>query len=610
MSGEDSVRRSFGPPGTSLRVAHRLSLLQSLRTSLRAGGLAIALSGIASAPLAAQSASGPVAGFELTSATQHSLHRLQESWLQWVSSFYRDNPAKAEEALRALNANARQIGMVKLVDFASGATALALQSGREGKFERADWTLAAAEALDPDRPDVAFARATIARQRGSYLSALTATVSGFVRLARSSESVVFSTNLIFWGLAVLLVAAALFVLVEVATKGSAVVADLRSSLARKMPAASATICVALVLLWPLALPSGPVWLLLYWSALLWGYESPSERWVSLAVWLIAGFAPWLAVVQQQRVAVALSPPMRALSNLAEGRIYGGLFADLQVLRAAVGDKPAVLELVGDVHRTLGEWDEARSIYRKVLENEPANVAVLLNLGDYHFRKGDFAIANDYFLQATRAVPSPAAAFYNLSLSYSETYQFEESRRAIARAKEIDADLVDQWVRAASPERVVILNGGLSRHEEIRRLLIDAWGETSASGAPSERHLGGWLSPAGAGVVAVLALVLYFLRRRKGFAEPRPWLAWRSDPFSRWLRALLPALSQAELGEGAKVAFSLTAVALISLLPFLFSTGVVLPLGSGIPVALPWFLFATGLLLYVGLCVRSELGEGE
>ena len=172
----------------------------------------------------------------------------------------------------------------------------------------------------------------------------------------------------------------------------------------------------MALLWPLALPSGPLWLLLFWSALLWGYGSRSERWATVGVWLLASFAPWVAAAAQQRVAIALSPPMRALANLAEGRLYGGLFGDLQVLKAAIGGDPAVVELIGDVNRTLGQWDEARVIYRRVLESEPQNVPVLLNLGAYHFRKADFAVANEYFLRAAGTVPAPAGAFYDLSLS--------------------------------------------------------------------------------------------------------------------------------------------------------------------------------------------------
>ena len=80
----------------------------------------MAMCGGLASPLAGQVEAGTTAGFELTRSTQHSLHRLQESWLQWVSGFYQDNPTKAGEALRALSANGRQVGMSKLVDFSLG----------------------------------------------------------------------------------------------------------------------------------------------------------------------------------------------------------------------------------------------------------------------------------------------------------------------------------------------------------------------------------------------------------------------------------------------------------------------------------------------------------
>ena len=111
--------------------------------------------------------------------------------------------------------------------------------------------------------------------------------------------------------------------------------------------------------------------------------------------------------------------------------------------------------------------------------------------------------------------------------------------------------------------------------------------------------------------ALLGVGLYLLRRKAGFGQPSPWLAWRSDPFSRWLRAFFPALSQAELGEGGKVGLSVLAFALVAMLPLLFSIGIVAPGGRRPSCgALPWVLFVLGLLVYVGLCVRSELGEGE
>ena len=59
-----------------------------------------------------------------------------------------------------------------------------------------------------------------------------------------------------------------------------------------------------------------------------------------------------------------------------------------------------------------------------------------------------------------------------------------------------------------------------------------------------------------------------------------------------------------------MAFSVLAFRLLAMLPLIVSVGVVLPLSGGLPAALPWCLFGLGVLIYVGLCVRSELGEGE
>ncbi len=248
----------------------------------------------------------------------------------------------------------------------------------------------------------------------------------------------------------LLVAGALFVVVEAAVRGSALYRDLRDGLTGRLPPAGAALLAGLLLLAPLALPGGPLWLLLVWSVLLWGYQGASERIVTGCLWSLLAVAPIVAAAQQQRIALEQSPPLRALAAFGEGRLYGTFFSDLQVLRTVLPTDPAALELLGDVHRTLGQWEVARTHYRQVLEAEPQNVAALLNFGAYSFRKGDFALANEYFQRAARIEPPSAAARYNLSLSYSDSYQFEESKQALADAKQIDAERVDQWVKTPNP----------------------------------------------------------------------------------------------------------------------------------------------------------------
>lgn len=558
---------------------------------------------------AAQGSAAAASGFELTRGVQRSLHRLQEAWLQWVGAYYRDNSALAVDALVALEANARQLGMPRLVDAALGASAMAVQSAREGNFERASWALAAADRLDPERPETELARGEVERIRGRRFAAWTASAKGLLRLFKADEGVLLRANLIFWVVAVLLVASALFVLVEVATKGSAVIADLHRSLRGSLAGSTAWLCAVVLLLWPLVLPGGPIWLLLYWSALLWGYESRSERWATAGVWLIAALGPWVVAVVEQRVALAISPPMRAVSHFAAGRLYGGFFGDLEVLRTVLGERPAARELLADVHRTLGQWEQARALYREVLETEPERVSALINIGAFHFRKSDFALANEYFEKAARIQPPSAAAYYNLSLSFSETYQFEESQRSLAQARAIDDDRVSAWVKLSNPDHVFSFNGGLQRLDEFSNDLAAVWKRApqEPKAARSRPEPLNWIAVL---IVAALAVGLHVARRGGTYAEPTPWLAWRSGAVSRWLRAFVPALSQVDLGEGGKGALSLIGLSSILLAPRILSFGFELPVLFGLPASLPWTLAILGLAIYLALCVRAELAEGE
>src|SRR6185436_286016 len=104
----------------------------------------------------------------------------------------------------------------------------------------------------------------------------------------------------------------------------------------------------------------------------------------------------------------------------------------------------------------------RSLYRQVLEKEPENTSALMNLGAYFFLKGDFGNAIQYFQKVATIDSKNAAAQFNLSQSYSESYLFDESKRALAQARALDEERVDFWVRNLSQQRVVINSGGMER----------------------------------------------------------------------------------------------------------------------------------------------------
>jgi tetratricopeptide (TPR) repeat protein len=573
---------------------------------LAAAALVAALA--APRPAAAAGVAAP-AGFEMTRGVQQSLKRLQELWLQWLAASLQDNPGRAGETLRSLQSTARQLGFVRLPDLALGAAARALQSARDGDFARARRELDAAEALDPGRAEIAFAEASVARRQGDWMRAVAASAAGFRRLLGGPAGRALGARATLWALLAAILAALVFVAFEAVTRGGRLYGDLLRRFGARLPAPAAHAATLLLLFAPLALPGGAVWTALVWSALLWSYGAASERVAFFAAWLTLGAAPVGAAAIERELALAQSPPMRALDHFEQGRLAGSLFADLQVLRGALPDDPDVLELVADVHRTLGQWEVARPLYRQTLAREGSVSTALVNLGADAFRRGDFAAANNYFQRAAEGDPPSAAAWYNLSLSYSESYEFDQSREALARARQIDGPQVDRWIATPNPDRVLTFNGGLSRRREIGEKLRAAWTRGAEGEAKASPRRRGHLQPLIGGIAAaLLAVVWHFLRGPAHDPSHERASGGRRGPLARWSRALLPALDLAASGRGGAVALQAAVIAVLATLPRLPTLGGDFP-GSVAVGRLCTTIALVGWIGYLAYAVQRERSGG-
>jgi tetratricopeptide (TPR) repeat protein len=544
-------------------------------------------------PAFAEAISSPqVTGIELTVPVQRALQQLQEQWLQWISA---TNAERSGEVVDDLLATSRQLGMSRLPDLSLGALVQAVTAAQDNDFRRAEWALAAAERLDPGRPETSFARSRVAWLAGRPFAALGNLIDGYRRaLGLPLERSLLFQALVFWLLCLLLATGGLFVAVQMATKGGALLHDVAGALGRKLPPTGARAAAVVALVWPLALPYGLAWLILYWSLLLWGYGSKSERAVAIALWLILGITPFVIAEQQRRIATTLSPPVHAMVSLDQGRLYGGLFTDLGVLRSRLPESPAVKHLLADVHRTFGQWELARGLYRQVLEKEPENAAALLNLGVYFFYKGDFGNAIPLFRKAAAADPTSAAAYFNLSQAYSESYLFEDMGAAQRQARQIDPERVEAWLGRDEKQRIVVMAGGLARTQEIRRELL-ANRSSLASLDLVRRSLTAILA---VGLV-LLALALHVARRRSGYAAvPADWRLGYGRA-AGWRRVLLPGVASLEGGEGLRAFLALLIPAGLFLIPVGERLGYRVPWGYDPGTLLPWTVAITGLVLFLG-----------
>lgn len=570
----------------------RSSAAERVRRSL---GGALLLAVWSGGPATGEVATVEVEGTKLTVPVQETLLRLQDQWLVWNSAFLQGDRVLAWAGVRDLHTTADEMGLKRLPEPALGMLVRAVESARSGDFERARWALEMAGELDPGSSEWSFAASRVAWLERSPIDAVRHLVGGYATMfGRSLAARLWWFDLSLWLLLSLLVTAALFVALQMATKGPTLLRDLIQNLGGVLPLPIAALAAAIAMLWPLLLPNGWIWLVLQWAVLLWGYGSSSERWVLGATAVILCGAPYAIEYQQRSFVVALRPESRLLDHLEQGALHGRLFHDLARLRETLPDAPALDQLVADIHVSLGQDDLARPIYRQVVDREPSNGPALNNLGTFHFFRQEYIESISYFEAASKRPEAAVAAEYNLAQTYSRLMEFGNVDIHMEAARALGGGRVSQW--AQDGRSGIVLSGGIDRIADIRQDLRAELGPENASW----RDLG-WLGLP-LGVVVVAWLVQRVGRpgtvlRPPAAASPRGTFV---GALERGLRFVIPGLVSAQAGDGGR-AFAAVLVPVAALMfPLAGAFGVVVPWGLDPGATLAWIVAIVTLASYVTL----------
>lgn len=534
-------------------------------------------------------------GFALTAPVRRTLALMQQDWGEWLSAYDREDQAAADGALERLRAGLTELGMSRLPELAIGAAARAEAAAGAGRIEWARQGLVAAEELDSGRPETAFAAARVERAARRPLAALGRQLQGYARgMSLPLERTLTFANLGLWASASLLIAGAAFVLVLMAVRGPRVVGVLLDGLGEQFSRPMRYLLAVLLLAWPILLPDGLFWLLLYWSALLWAQGTRADRVLLALLWVVMAVTPGLVNELRRRVAVRLAPMVRAVEDARGGRLQGELFDDLARLRGVLPASPAVRQLLADQHRRLGQCEVARPLYRQVLEVEPQNVGAHLDLGLCAFLRGELDEAIEGFRQAGALDPLAAAPYYNLSLAYSELYRFEQSGAALARAQQLDPARVARWIHRPGAVHAAAADAGLARGREIRDELLRSWvleDEEAEQAGPWRDLLG---VPAAIGCLLLALLLRRLLPPPPRHLAPPTRLARRPE-IAR--RVLLPGVAEMWAGETLPAFFALLALAALVLVLRMGTLGFRMPWGFHPPGGLLAALASLGLAVF-------------
>jgi tetratricopeptide (TPR) repeat protein len=266
---------------------------------------------------------------------------------------------------------------------------------------------------------------------------------------------------------------------------------------------------------PLFYGFGPYLLFFPAMILLWIYQSPTERALSVAFTVLLGATPWMLRLTDRLSEAGTGVP-QALYRLARDP------ADpraVEQVEAAVATSPqdwearVVLALaqkrqsqLGPAERLLGE---AQAL---VGGNAEAEGIVANNLGNVMFAMGRLQSAEQAYQRAVAALPSAAEPVFNLHRLYQRQTRLEESKEQMAKASGLSPERVATWNEDAEPNlNRYVVDLELPADQLTRRAFADLFSPTPLA-ARLWQVAAGPVPEMAAPLFAALALLLFGVLR--------------------------------------------------------------------------------------------------
>jgi tetratricopeptide (TPR) repeat protein len=309
----------------------------------------------------------------------------------------------------------------------------------EGSYDKALGSLALADALDPGRPQISWARGRVLWASGAGPFAAGAE---WLRAVRGTVVIAFHDAATLDGLALVgvlavLGAIGLFALLMAVRHHWTLRHDVEEWLIRSGYETFAKPGGWAVMWLPLILWAGAGWLALYWIALFFRYMRLSER--TLAMVLLVATA---LSVPAYRFSVGLyglsaDPTVRTTVSAANGGYDPDRIVKLRTLVDAHPDDPMYRFLLAGLYKNGRYFEDAFQEYKRVLETAPTTYQARINLGNIYFALGQYGEAITNYRQALELRPDSALAYYDMYLAQSDAFKLKEAGESLAKAREFD-----------------------------------------------------------------------------------------------------------------------------------------------------------------------------
>jgi len=428
---------------------------------------------------------------------------------------------EAERTVDALVNSGRFLGIQRFPVYADSAATVALTAAGKGDKPLSEWAIGIARKLDPNSPDVEFAAADIAYRQSDWSSAGTTLFQGFLKTFSNYRARILAvsdlTLVVCSALAASVVAFALILFYRF---GRPAAHDFRELLGNTFSRNTSTALAWALLILPIFLWFGPVWVVLYWMGLFYGYAPWRDRAITIVLLVLMMIMPVVLAWTAYRISGIDSPVLQAAIATAEKSMNPEPLRRLRELSEILPSEPILPLLMGDLEVQQANEREAANQYRRALRINPDLAGAHLNLGNLYFYENDFQTANVEYDRAASLQPDLAIAYYNRSVVSGELYKFTEQGQQIEKAKQYDRLGIERLMANPPRQKVVMYHLPVS----------DAWkiAEKIARSGDAREVYGNhaFFDPIeslrnpltiGALVALIFGPALAALRRKNGFA---------------------------------------------------------------------------------------------
>lgn len=362
----------------------------------------------------------------------------QTLWKERVEAIASNDNQKAKELLKQLVEKKKQSAWSNLLAYARVLVHEA--TSRNTQKGQAQELLDAAAILAPDDAVVQAARARMFWNHGKRTDASAAAYKALMfSLTRPPFSWSTLVHLALAFMTAMLLATLLFGIAMLLKYGKALAHDVWHLLLRTTSKLQAWLVLGLVVLTPVVLGLGPLWILLWWLLPTALYLKTSERVVSLILLAYLGTLPWtlpwvlsfLSYPTSRTHLAYLAAQDVSADDLAQ---MLGKKEDIQQEEYMAMGQRALMS--GDLQQASIQFSKAQ----KVGESDPF---LLTTLGNIEFRLGRIQSAVDFYLEAARKDPKYAVAHYNLSKAYHALTRTSDANDAFQRALSLGSQRVKQ-----------------------------------------------------------------------------------------------------------------------------------------------------------------------